>query len=283
MAQSAFQIQYRQEYIAGFEQHQSLLRGSTTNEAVIKGNQATFLVADSGGASAVTRGLNGKIPQRTDNLSQPTATLVEWHDLPARTHFNIFASQGDGRRIMQETSQAVINRRVDQDVINELANATNTTGASGTGSLAMLIKAQTILLNNKVPFDGNITALISPAFMGYLQTMPEFTNSLYVDRKALNDPNATWADKVMSLPYLRMNIIVSPQLTGAGTATELCYMYHKNAIGHAMDVENMQVLSGYMEEQDYYWSRASVFAGAKLLQNAGVVQMLHDGSAFTAN
>jgi hypothetical protein len=89
-------------------------------EAVIKGNQATFLVADSGGATATTRGLNGRIPARADNLNQYTATLVEWHDLVERTSFNLFASQGDGRAIMQRTSQKVINRKTDQDILGEL-------------------------------------------------------------------------------------------------------------------------------------------------------------------
>ncbi len=74
MADSAFQIQYRQEFIAQFEQGQSWLRSVCTTEAVIKGNQAMFLVAGSGGATAVTRGLNGSIPPRVDSLTQVPAT-----------------------------------------------------------------------------------------------------------------------------------------------------------------------------------------------------------------
>jgi hypothetical protein len=80
MADSAFQIQYRQEFIAQFEQGVSWLRTVCTTEAVIKGNQAMFLVAGSGGATAVTRGLNGNIPPRVDSLTQVPATLIEWHD-----------------------------------------------------------------------------------------------------------------------------------------------------------------------------------------------------------
>jgi hypothetical protein len=78
MADSAFQIQYRQEFIAQFEQGASWLQTICTTEAVIKGNQAMFLVAGSGGATAVTRGLNGNIPPRVDSLTQVPATLVEW-------------------------------------------------------------------------------------------------------------------------------------------------------------------------------------------------------------
>ena len=64
MATSAAITQYRTETIKGFEQNQSLLRSTVTTESVIKGNTATFLVADSGGANATTRGINGLIPAR---------------------------------------------------------------------------------------------------------------------------------------------------------------------------------------------------------------------------
>ncbi len=56
MSLQAAQIQYREEFIAGFEQLRSLLSMSVTNEAQIKGNQATFLVADSGPVQPQSRG-----------------------------------------------------------------------------------------------------------------------------------------------------------------------------------------------------------------------------------
>ena len=79
------------------EQGQSWLRCVCTTEAVIKGNQAMFLVAGSGGATAVTRGLNGNIPPRVDSLTQVPATLVEWHDKPQRVEQSRRASGDDSR------------------------------------------------------------------------------------------------------------------------------------------------------------------------------------------
>ena len=73
MSDTAFQKQYRQEFIAGFEFGQSMLRSTVVTESVVKGNEATFLVADTGGAEAVTRGVNGMIPARADNLTQKPA------------------------------------------------------------------------------------------------------------------------------------------------------------------------------------------------------------------
>ena len=141
MADSAFQIQYRQEFIAQFEQGQSWLRNVCTTEAVIKGNQAMFLVAGSGGATAVTRGLNGNIPPRVDSLSQIPATLVEWHDKPQRTEFNIFASQGDGRRIMQMSTVKVMNRKIDQDILGMLSGASSNLGSAQAMTLALATRA----------------------------------------------------------------------------------------------------------------------------------------------
>lgn len=275
MAETAYQVQYRQEFIAGFEQRQSLVRHSVTTEAVIKGNQATFLVADSGSAEAVTRGVNGLIPARADNLNQYTATLVEWHDLVRRTSFNIFGSQGDGRRIMQETTMAVVNRKIDSDIITELNTATQDTGAAATGSLAMAMYALTILGNNAVPMDGNIFALITPAMLAYLMQTKEFASADYTGNKPFDG-------SPMTFKWAMVNWIVHPNLPGKGTSAEKCFMYHKSAIGHGANTGEMQSAVGYDEEQDYSFARASIFMGAKLLQNSGIVVMNHDGSGYAA-
>ena len=42
----------------------------------------------------------------------------------------------------------------------------------------------------------------------------------------------------------------------------------------------MNVAVGYDDEQDYSYARCSNFTGAKLLQQNGIVQFLHDASAI---
>lgn len=275
MADTAFQTQYRQEFIAGFEQTQSLVLSTVTTEAQIKGNSAVFLVADSNGATAVTRGVNGMIPARADNLTQNTATLAEWHDLSRATGFNIFGSQGDRRKIMQMTTMGTINRKIDQDIISGLSAATQDTGAATTASLNMIMYGLTILGNNEVPMDGNISSLITPAMYAYLMQTKEFASADYVNNKP-------FANGMTMFRWAGVNFIVHPNLVGKGTAAEKCYMYHKSAIGHAVDKAGMQMVVGYDEEQDYSYARASAFMGSKLLQNEGIVVLNHDGSSFAA-
>ena len=282
MSDTAFQTQYRQEFIAGFEQKQSLLRDTTTTEAVIKGNTAVFLVADSGGATAVTRGTNGMIPARADNLTQNSLVLLEWHDLVRKTGFNVFASQGNQREIMQNTTMGVINRKIDDSIITELNTATNDTGAAATGSVSMFQMARVILSNNSVPWDSNITLLTTAALIAYLEQAPEFANAQYVDLRPYAGQDASWRDKPMAYKWRNCLIIEHPNLPGKATSAEKCFLYHKSAIGHAANTGAVETPVGYDQEQDYSWARASIFMGAKLLQNSGVVVINHDGSAFVA-
>lgn len=276
MASTAFQTLYRNEFIAGFEQNQSLVRQSVITDGIPKGNQFVFLVADSGGATAVTRGVNGMIPARADNLNQYTALLQEWHDLVRKTNYNVFASQGDQRAIMQGTTMAVLNRKIDQDIIGELTAATQTTGATATMSLALAMKAKVILGNNEVPADNQLFALITPAAEAYLMQTKEFGSVDYVNLK----PFTVTDSSLKAFTWAGVNWIVHPNLPGKGTNAETCFMYHRNSIGHAMDIKGLQTPVGYDEEQDYSWARASAFMGGKLLQNKGVVKIIHDGSAF---
>lgn len=275
MSDHAYQTQYRAEFIAGFEQKQALTRNTVTTEAVIKGNTATFLVADSGAATAVTRGLNGLIPARADNLTQYSATLTEWHDLARRTSFNIFASQGDGRRIMQDTTMSVINRKIDDDIITELNTATQDTGTAQTASLSMVMMGIAILGNNSVPLDGNISALITPAFHAYLMQIKEFANGDYVNNKP-------FSGQLMHYTWAGVNFIVHPNLPGKATSAEKCFLYHKSAIGHAINTGGIDSKVGYDEEQDYSFARCTAYMGSKVLQNSGIVVLNHDGSAYAA-
>lgn len=279
---SAFQIQYRQEFIQAFEQHQSLLRDLVTTEAVIKGQQAVFLVAGSGSASAVTRGLNGRIPARGDAMTQNTCTLQEWHDLARKTGFNIFASQGNQRAVMQMTTMAVLNRKIDDLIITQLNTGTVTLGSTTTTpNVSLFQNARVKLSNAAVPWDSNIALLCQPSFIAYLEQATEFANAQYVDLRPYAGENASWKDKPMAYRWRNALIVEHPNLPGKGTSSEKSFLFHKTAIGHAMDTGGMQSPVGYEQEQDYSWARATAYMGALLIQNTGVIVITHDGSAYS--
>lgn len=196
-----------------------------------------------------------------------------------KTDFNVFASQGNQRAIMQMTTMGVINRKIDDDIIAQLDTATNDTGSAVQGTLGLVIKARTILGNNFVPLEeeDNLFFLGTPALIGYLMQVKEFANADYVEVKPFVGAIRKYRR------WAGFNWVEHPRLTGVATATEKCYAFHRAAIGHAVDKAGLQSPVGYNEEQAYSWARASVTMGSKLLQNSGIVQVLHDGSEYVAS
>jgi len=279
---TAFQTQYRDEFIAGFEQRESLLRATVTTDAEIKGSTAVFLVADSGDAEAKTRGVNGLIPARADNNVQNSCNITEWHDLVRKTNFNILSSQGNQRAIMQQTTMAVVNRKIDSQIITVLNTGTVTVGSSSTiPNVDLFQHARVKLSNASVPWDSNICLLCQPSFLSYLEQAPEFANAQYVNVKpyAGEDDNPSWRDRPMAYRWRNTLICEHPNLPGKGTSSEKSFMYHKAAVGHAANTEAMDSEVGYNGEQAYSYARASIHMGAVLMQNEGDVVITHDGSA----
>jgi hypothetical protein len=278
MAATAFATVYRDEWIAGYERDESQLRSTVTTEAMITGRQAVFLIATSN-REAVTRGPNGLIPASNDDLTQATLTLSEWHDLSQKTRFNIFAGQSDQREIMQRMGRKVINRHIDDVIIDALASGTQEANTSGTATImdkGIVNRATTMLMNGNVD-STELFGLLTPAAFAYLSDIPSFTSIDYVNDKVLVDANKRKFHRWMGVTWM-----VHTGLPGAGTADASVFIYDKNAVGHALATGDIQALAGYDEEQDYSWARTTAYDGAILLQNAGVIEIHHNDAALSA-
>lgn len=260
-----------------FEVRSSVFRTATTKESIRNGLTVTFLVNGSGTDTAVTRGVNGQIPYGNPTNSQVTATLKERHAPYELTGFNIFASQGDQMAGMRQAAMSVINREIDLECLAALSSATIDTGASATASVDMVVTAKAYLGNQGVPTQeaDNMFAVITDGFLAYLMQTTEFASADYVDVK----PFGGGAARRM-LRWYNINWMISPQITGVATTTELCYMWHRSALGYAVSMGEDKIDVGYDSKQDTSWSRASIYHNAKILQNSGIVQMKHDGSKF---
>lgn len=278
MAATAFETVYRDEWIAGYERDESQLRSTVTTEAMITGRQAVFLIATSN-REAVTRGPNGLIPASNDDLTQSTLTLAEWHDLSQKTRFNIFAGQSDQREILQRMGRKVINRHIDDVIIDALVTGTleaNTTGTATTMNKGIVNRATTMLMNANVDTD-TLFGLLTPAAFAYLSDIPSFTSVDYVNDKVLVDANKRKFHRWMGVTWM-----VHTGLPGIGTADASCFIYDKAAVGHALASGDIQALAGYDQEQDYSWARTTAYDGAILLQNAGVIEIHHNDTALSA-
>ena len=278
MSEEAFKIAYRSETIATFEQTYSDLRLACVQEATTNANTATFLVAGSGGASAVTRGINGQIPYGVIDNTQLACVLTEKHAPFETTDFNLFASQGNKKAIMQQASIGTLNRDIDDVIVAQLDTATQDTATAVEATQDLVEMALTILGNADVPVEeeDKMFGIITPAFRSMLRQNTAFASGDYVEVKPLMGPvRKMWR-------WAGINWLVSRRLTGKGTSSEKCYILHQHAIGHAANSTAMKVTVGYEEKQQNSWTNASLYHGAKLIQNTGIVQVLHDGSRYVA-
>lgn len=273
---------YRRESVLGFEVRQTLLRRTVVTDGIREGATYTFLVSDADGQEATTRGVAGDIIYGTHNRDQYTVTMKERHGTDSKTGFNIFQSQGDTAKAMQDGCFAKINRAIDGDLIDTLETATTSIGTAVPAAFLTIQKAMTRLQNAKVPWDRNITLLVTPAFHGYMLGWNEFKNAMEVNAKPMENGGAAWTDQPVFYNWMNMNVIVHPSLPGVGTASETCFLYHKNSVGSAFAMDQEKIMAGYDEKQDSSWSRMSAYIGSALLQDAGVIKIPHDGSALSA-
>ncbi len=278
MAVQAAITQFRQETVAQFEQKVSRLRGSTTPEMMKQGLTATFLVSGSNGDTATTRGANGDISYGGPQNSQVNIVLKERHAAKELTGFDVFASQGDQAGGLKRMVQNIMRRDVDLSILAALAAATQDWG-TGTFDLKTVQGAVAILGNNQVDIDEeeNMFGVVSPSAWAYMLGISEFANAQYVKIQ----PFATGAWQ-MYRRWAGINWIQSPLVTGVGTASELCYIYHRAALGWAGNLTEEKVYAGFEEKQGKSWARAELYHEAGLLQNSGVIKVTHDGSEFVA-
>jgi hypothetical protein len=279
----AIQATYRAEIINGFDKTASVLRESVTTEYMDKGGSAIFCVADTANQTARTRGYTGQIVADPLALTQNTATLAPWHKLVTVNDFNMFASQGDLAKPMQAAVMASINRKIDDEIITILNTGTvaaNTTAR--VGDIHLVTHARAILGASKVPNDGQVTLLATPALLTYMQRAPEFSSADYVSARPFVDGGPAFGDKRMVYKWNNMTIIEDPTLPGIGTAAEKCFLFHKSAIGQAINKNALDFDMDYNREQKYSWANCSAYLGTVLLQNSGIVVLNHDGSALSA-
>jgi hypothetical protein len=267
------QVLYRDEYVAAFEQRQSYLRDAVTTETMVKGNSAIFLVT--GKADTMKeRGVDGLIPAANETDTQVTITLKEMHHRATQTGWDIFTGQSDRRRILQERGMKAANKEIDDTILTAL-DATTTTYNSGSAvtlTYGRLVDILSELYESEVDNDGQITCVWSPKQYARILTFAQATSIDYVNQKPL-------VDGPQPFRFLGAMHIMHPRVPGAGGATAKGFVFHKAAIGHAIDNAGIKTEIGFNGEHDYSFARHTIFHGAKVLQNSGIIEIVNDDTA----
>lgn len=280
MAQSAAETLFIQEMIDAYEVGISLMKDTCNTTVVRSGQTVTWVVGGTNAAEPVTRGLNGLIPSRSPNLTQPSATMEEWHDKQQITDFNEFISQSSIRAKMQRDILKVLNRKVDKVIETALSAATgfaNSTAVPATPKL--FTDAAAILMGRGVPWN-EITAQVTPATWTALINTDQFANGDWVTGRPYESAGAAYVGSQKMYNWGGMNFIVNPNLSNLGTSSEINYIYHRDAVGFAN--AGIKARVGEIEHEALHYALATDYFAAKLLQDDGVLGIRHDGSGVVA-
>lgn len=273
-------IKYRSEFIRSFHQTVSLLADRCTDESMSQGISAVFDVTDLGGDLG-ERGVEGQLPKLTSNDNQVTCLLREYGGKFTITDFDKFTSQSDERAKMHAKVMSRANRRMDKILIAELGNASTqwNAGAAITMTPSVATDIITELEQGEVPINPNdITVLSTPKVRHQLMKSAQFTSSDYITAKPYLGGDA-YANERKIKQWLDVAWIFSPLLPGVGTATAKTYIFHRNAIGCAKPESQLMLTAGFDDQDHYHYSSATIKAGCKILQQGGVIEIIHDDTA----
>ncbi|MDH3843148.1 MAG: phage capsid protein [Myxococcales bacterium] len=276
MAYQITQQQYRDEWVVAFQRGETYLRQAATPEMVIQGNQALFPIQ---GAStgATSRGVNGLIPSDNPTDTQVTVVLEEKHRKETQTGFNIFTAHGNLREAMQNRGALALAREVDDKIIADGLESATTQYNGGTAITLTYGRVQDImsdLLENNVYALDEVCFVWTPKAWARLLTFSEWTSSDYVEDRFL-------LGGTTQIPRMWNGAMhmVHTGLPSVGAATAKCYAFGKSALGYAMNTDGIDVAIGYDDEDDYSYARHTIFHGAEILQQSGIIEIVHDDTA----
>ena len=228
-----------------------------------------------------TRSIDGRIPRTNVSDAQVTASLVEYVKKFEVTDMDKFVSQSDERAKMNHRIMESVNQEIDYNIMTELANATTTATASGTGvTLATMTKTIAQLAANQVAITPNdVTWVISPFMEAKLQQIAQKTSWDYVPVRTLESGGNQFQNERKIQTWLNVSWIVHPNLPGVGTNACTTYLYHRNAVGFAVPTNQMMHSAGYDDQDHYHYCSATMKAATKILQQPGVFKFVNDDTA----
>ena len=272
----AYQVtaeQFIQEWVTMYGRGETYLRDTVNTEpAQVGTSSATFALADNG-APLQPRGANGLIPSYSPSDSQVRLILEEATFLETHTNFDMFTAQSGGlRKAMQERAVRKVKTGIDDEIMRALETAASSAPIASISEASILDRMSALWANN---VKSDITFLWTPKAWAKVLQVAKITSEDYVEVKPLVGNPATRGVMWAGATHMMMN-----GLAGEGTATASCYAYGKDAVGYAQHMpEGNGVDAGVNNEQKYSWVNACIYHKAGILQQPGVMKLVHDDTA----
>lgn len=267
---------YNDEFKVDFEREETLLKKSVRSDGLMQGGTIYWDVVDPS-EEAQERTRDGDIPETQLGLSQVSATPAKVYSKHRVDSFDAFKNNPNLRKMQYRKAVAACNRAVDQKIIDQLDTATNNingSSASAFSALATFLDWTSDLWANDVPNDGRVWGVITPKAYAQMLRISEFKSADFVTVRPMENGIPAMGYR----NWLDVNWITHTGLSGVGTATADCYIYHEVAIGHQI-AGDPEVHPYYYEPQDRYEVWGAVSHAAKLCLQRGVIKAIHDDTA----
>ena len=259
---------FESEVHTAYQRQGSLLRGTVRTTNSVVGASTTFQKVGKGAAQQKSR--HGKVPTMNIDHTPVECTLVDyyagdWCDKLDELKINIdekMVTAQAGAYALGRTTDTLITTALDEVTTNTASiNLTQITKATPIGMLTALgardIKAD----------DGQLYAAVSWAVWGVLLGFAEFTSADYVDIGGQQ-----FKTGVRPKSWLGVTWIPHSGLPGAASARK-CYMYHRNAIGHAIGSDVQTDITWHGDHAAHFINNM-MSQGACLIDNDGVQELI---------
>jgi len=268
-------IAYNEEFKVDYEREKSLLSKCVRTDGLQKAGTITWDVVDPS-EQAQTRTRDGAIPIAQLGLGQVTATPQE--DFGGKytiDNFDAFRTNSNVRSMQMRKAGAACYRKRDQLIINALDAATATQGTIAFSSLGPILEWVSDLEDNDIPTDdGKVWGVVTPKALRQMMRINEFKSADFIETKKMENG-------LPSLGFYRwlgVNWFSHTGLTGKGTSTATCHMFHESAIG-AQAAGEPDYHAYYYEPQHRWENYAVIMHCAKLVLPRGVQKAVHNDTA----
>lgn len=271
----SFVKHFQAEVVTAYQQMGSKLRATVRSKTGVVGESTTFQVIGKGSASTKTR--NGQITSMTISHTPVVCTLSDYYAGEWVDKLDELKVGHDERRAIAQMGAYALGRKTDELIINALKTTTTTAGPTAPTVLtkATILDAFTKLNEADVPDDGERYALVAPAQWNQLLGIEEFSSADYVGDKT---PFVAGCE---CRRWLGINWIMHTGLPAdTSKKTHTCFIYHKNAIGHAV---GMDIKTDITWHGDYaaHFVNSMMSQGACLIDAKAAIKIECKDSAST--
>jgi len=271
-------VLYNDEFKVDYEREKSQLKKCVRTDGLQKAGTITWDVVDPS-EEAQSRTRDGDIPVASLGLGQVTATPQE--DFGGKykiDNFDAFRTNPNVRSMQMRKAAAACYRKVDRIIVNQLDAASqvmNSGSAIAFSTFGNILEWISELEDNDIPTDdGKVWGVVTPKALRQMMRINEFKSADFIETKKLENG-------LPSLGYYRwlgVNWFSHTGLTGKGTATATCHIFHESAIGH-QDSGDPEYHAYYYEPQHRWENYAVVMHAAKLCLPRGVYKAVHNDTA----